>query len=352
MRLEKVRLKNYCQYKDFKISFKKGVNLLKGKNGRGKSNLMDSVFFGLTGDSLLKGRTRTSMLSWGETSGFVELSFAVNGGSYTVKRALENSSVLLKGPSVEITRSKEATEFISTLLKTDSEVLKISSFMPQAGAAELVFGTQSERQRAFSRLFRLNHLEGYRVDLQKEFNKIPVYTDLTDLLDRLRLDKALLKAKLREIAEDKSSVFADSNRGKYDKMVAFRSVKYSKDDFLSERSAILEEVSGLEGRKSSLEGTEDSLVSPEPVSQEERELYDGYREFEGLCGRMLEAVKRRDGIAVPEEVTEKAMVDLSSKLLNTKSEASEARKKAELWRKGVCSECKAEYPHTPDRREN
>ena len=190
MKLLKLKLRNYCQYEHLDITFDEGVIILRGRNGRGKSNLINAIFFALTGDSCIKNKTRSNMLKWGEDKGHVELTFQVHGAVYTVKRMLHSSSVSLVSESLTegITKSSEASDFVSDLIKADSDILKLSSFMPQSGASELVFGTKTERQKAFSRLFRLLHLEGSRADLQKEFNKIPVYPDVTDLINKLSGD--------------------------------------------------------------------------------------------------------------------------------------------------------------------
>ena len=64
MKLKKLKLYNYCQYHDHTVDFENGLAVLTGKNGAGKSNLLNAVFYSLTGESAIEGKTRPKMLRW------------------------------------------------------------------------------------------------------------------------------------------------------------------------------------------------------------------------------------------------------------------------------------------------
>src|SRR5262249_42575852 len=50
VRLDRLRLKNWCQFRDLELTFGDGLNALIGPNGSGKSNALKAAFAALTGD--------------------------------------------------------------------------------------------------------------------------------------------------------------------------------------------------------------------------------------------------------------------------------------------------------------
>lgn len=342
MRLKKLVLKNYCQYDDYSVDFEEGVTILKGKNGRGKSNLMNSVFFALTGDSCIKSKTRSNMLKWGCDKGSVRLDFEIHGGAYSVVRQLHSSSVSLEGGDLvsPITKSREATEYVARLIKADADILKISSFMPQSGANELVFGTKTERQKAFSRLFRLLHLEQVRTDLQKEYNKIPAYPDQKDLIGRLTGEIAVLGQSLSSLSTDADIEFIKKHNDKYNRLVGARGKKLSEAEYNKELSSIKTLLADKEGAVISLKEELASLPEPVVISYDESEKYRQYKEFESICSSFLELREKLEKPAEPvKKVTDIDVAVLDDRINKLSVEMSFLGNRLSTLEKGFCSEC-------------
>jgi DNA repair exonuclease SbcCD ATPase subunit len=199
MKIKKLTLSNYCQYAHRVFDFTEGICVLRGKNGTGKSNLINAVFFALTGDSSIEDMSRNTMLSWGKESGYVELEFSVQGNDYVVKRSLEKSTTRLQTPSCTISKSREATAEICKILGADADILKISSFLPQAGTNNLIFGTNNERKLAFSKLFKMQHIESIRTALQKLASRIPKYPDFSGDIKEAEVRILTIKSKLEDL---------------------------------------------------------------------------------------------------------------------------------------------------------
>ena len=45
MYLKCIEIENFRNYSKLKISFKKGINIIYGENGQGKTNLLESIYF-------------------------------------------------------------------------------------------------------------------------------------------------------------------------------------------------------------------------------------------------------------------------------------------------------------------
>jgi DNA replication and repair protein RecF len=81
--IERIILRNIRNYRYKEVRFEKGINVVTGRNGSGKTNLLEAVFFALEGRS---PRTKDikEMVRWGEEKGTVE---AFMGGDTRARRA-------------------------------------------------------------------------------------------------------------------------------------------------------------------------------------------------------------------------------------------------------------------------
>jgi DNA repair exonuclease SbcCD ATPase subunit len=287
------------------------------------------------------------MLKWGSTKGSVELSFEVYNKKYKVKRMLHSSSVSLKGPNVDISKSKEASDFIASLIKADSDILKISSFMPQSGANELIFGTKTERQKSFSRLFRLLHLEMRRADLQKEFNKIPVYPDVTDLITNLVADLEFLKISRDDMPDKEAELkYIEDNKKRYQAMYDARDCKYTKAEYKSKLDDMQAELSVLELRHDSIAKKIQELPELVFVPPEDTEQYRGFKIFEQVCIDMLAAQEEYNNLTPVEEVQQSDIDVLTEEIEKCNIDKAQLEQKCNLWKRGKCGECGSVFEHT------
>jgi len=69
--LKEIRLKDFRNYEDFAVSFGPGLNLVTGRNGVGKTNLLEAVFLLVEGRSI-RGADLKEMVRSGAQEGWVE----------------------------------------------------------------------------------------------------------------------------------------------------------------------------------------------------------------------------------------------------------------------------------------
>ena len=84
MKIKKIKLCNFGIHRDleFDTESKPVIGLL-GKNGSGKSTILDAVKYGLTGE--LEGKLEEAV-TIGKKKGFVELTIDKNGEEIIIKR--------------------------------------------------------------------------------------------------------------------------------------------------------------------------------------------------------------------------------------------------------------------------
>lgn len=77
MEVTEISLRNFRNYKEQKIEFDKGVNLIVGDNAQGKTNLLDAIVFAGSGKSL-RTQKNAELIRFGEEFG--EISASVHSG--------------------------------------------------------------------------------------------------------------------------------------------------------------------------------------------------------------------------------------------------------------------------------
>ena len=152
MILKKIELHNYRQHRDLSVDFTGNLIAVVGRNGSGKSNFLGAIQFALTGEQ--PGFDKVDLLTWGESSGSVVLSFEHGGKEYEIARSIEKPSVTLSCGGEKVTgaaKVKEALEAVGI----DKDVLKQSVFVRQTEIDSCLFTDPRERELAFQRLIGL-----------------------------------------------------------------------------------------------------------------------------------------------------------------------------------------------------
>ncbi|HOP79026.1 MAG TPA: AAA family ATPase [Armatimonadota bacterium] len=137
MRLISLNLYNFRQHRDTRIEFMPGVTGIIGKNGAGKTTVLEAIAWALYGGMAVRGTNETirSRASEGNAPVEVTLSFALGAHEYTVKRRLEASgrtsaNLIVDGVPAR-TGFREVTESITKLLGMDYHAFFTSFFTAQ-----------------------------------------------------------------------------------------------------------------------------------------------------------------------------------------------------------------------------
>lgn len=107
MKILSVELKNYRNYKNIKINFNDGLNVLVGKNAQGKTNLLESVFLCAIGKSPRVNKDK-DLINWNEEHSKITLSLEKQSGKKTIEIFLfKNQNKAIKINGVQILRYSE-----------------------------------------------------------------------------------------------------------------------------------------------------------------------------------------------------------------------------------------------------
>ena len=111
MRLLSLRLQNFRQHADTRITFERGLTGIIGPNGSGKSTLLEAIAWSLYGTPAARGTRDSIRFSRAapRASVKVELEFELAGHRYRVLRGLTNAEVYLDGNDVPIANTITGT---------------------------------------------------------------------------------------------------------------------------------------------------------------------------------------------------------------------------------------------------
>lgn len=168
MRIERLRLSNFKPYPDTDLRLERGVTVIHGLNGSGKSSLLEACFFALYGSSALSG-TLEDVITNGEEECEIELWFAHGDGSYHIERRVrfsgeraQTATCVLETPDGTVDGARDVERSIENLLRMDSDAFVNCAYVRQGEVNKLIHARPGERQDMIDDLLQLGTLEEYR----------------------------------------------------------------------------------------------------------------------------------------------------------------------------------------------
>lgn len=257
----KLKLGNFKSHQNTLIKFNRGISVIVGENGAGKSTILDAISFALFKHSNveIKDLIRNSAHSM-----YVELQFNSNGKEYMVVREFKSglkSELYTKTSSesgfVRICDGDEVNEQIRQILDLDSEMFLNAIYVKQGEIANLVDKDPSEKKLLISKLLGIESLEKayenltplinvYENKLSELKGKLYNSTELKDEYDRKKDELNVLKEKGHELEEQIEDV---EN--------SLKEISASKRDMEREKEIHEKQISNLEIEKTNLNSLEE-----------------------------------------------------------------------------------------------
>ena len=168
MKFDRLALRNFKCFEDADLDLERGVTVVHGINGSGKSSLLEACFFALYGATAID-RTLEEIVTLGAEETEVDLWFTHEGGSYHLHRRIRatgeraaTADCTLDGPSETWTGVGDVEDQVRSMLRMDSEAFVNSAFVRQGEINKLIEASPADRKRMLDRLLQLGTLETYR----------------------------------------------------------------------------------------------------------------------------------------------------------------------------------------------
>ncbi len=169
MKFDHLSIAGFKCYSTLELTIDPGVTVIHGVNGSGKSTLLDACFFALYGADTLDGATLDEVITTGEETARVSLSFTHDGASYRVTRELRvrddrahTTSCVLETPTDEIEGARAVATAVTELLRMDADAFLNCAYVRQGEVNKLIHAAPSTRQDMIDELLQLGVLEDYR----------------------------------------------------------------------------------------------------------------------------------------------------------------------------------------------
>lgn len=165
MIIDYIRLDNFLSHNDSEIAFENGVNVIYGKNGAGKSSVIDGIRFALFGEK--RGNSIAELIRSGARECSVTIGFRLNEKYYEVFRSQKlgksgnisdrKSWIKVDGMIVAETAEGVVKE-IQSGLRIDKDIFLNSVFVRQGEMDALISEMQWKREELFGRIIGINVL--------------------------------------------------------------------------------------------------------------------------------------------------------------------------------------------------
>jgi exonuclease SbcC len=243
-----IELYNWKAHENTSLSFQKGVNVLVGIMGAGKSSVMDAISFGLFGTfpALKQRRIKTENLIKSrpkkEERAKVRLSFVSGEDVYTVTReifdsggttaSLEKNGMYLQSQPIRV------NEEISSILKIDYDTFSRAVYSEQNGLDYFLNITKSERKKQIDNMLGLDQFARAEENCTSLINSVrSLIADEEDVLNRT--DRGRLEKELLDKTNEKNAVMA-SQKSIEKEMADIKDRIYSLDSTVKEHRKMLE----------------------------------------------------------------------------------------------------------------
>ena len=204
MIIKKVQLENYRSHSNTTVEFTKGVNLILGKNGRGKTSILEAISTVMFNTKDRSGKeTGKSYIKFGEKSSKVEIDFIANDGrEYNLKTEFFKTK-----PKKQTLKDIIGSEYDGDIQEKLEELCGIKK-----GFEETYENIVIAKQNEFINIFKAKPK-----DREEIFNKIfntQIYKEMYDsflkeAIDKYKFEKENLDSKissLKEHMEDKEQI--------------------------------------------------------------------------------------------------------------------------------------------------
>ena len=204
MIIKRVQLENYRSHSNTTVEFTKGVNLILGKNGRGKTSILEAISTVMFNTKDRSGKeTGKSYIKFGEKSSKVEIDFIANDGrEYNLKTEFFKTK-----PKKQTLKDMIGSEYDGDIQEKLEELCGIKK-----GFEETYENIVIAKQNEFINIFKDSG-----TTREKTFNKIfntQIYKEIYDsflkeAIDKYKSEKENLDSKissLKENMEDKEQI--------------------------------------------------------------------------------------------------------------------------------------------------
>ncbi|MEZ0393852.1 MAG: SMC family ATPase [Desulfurococcaceae archaeon] len=290
--VKSVELENFLSHRSSVVEFpESGVTVFVGRNGSGKSSIVEAIYFAFTGEGWRTGSSTRGLINERAQEARVTLKFALNGEEYTVERGVSRgggSSAFLFRGGRKLAEGTRVGEELKRLLGMSPFSLDGVVLVPQGGITRIFADLKpKERMSLLDGLLGLEKFERAYEALREVCANVP---GLGELCPERGFE--------RRIAELRSTISGELARQERRREELAKRLKELDAEVVARRKLI--EDAGLEGKAKRLEEVAKELEGlraraaalGEAASRHRKEREELERELARLGEEAAEAERR------------------------------------------------------------
>ena len=287
----KLTLNNFKSHENTVIKFNKGISVIVGENGAGKSTILEAISFALFKQHTAK--KIDDLVRNNANSMYVELEFISNGREYRIirsKKSMLKSSIYKKtskdGGYVHIcTGDKEVANEIRQILDIDSDLFLNAIYVRQGEIADLIDKTSAEKKNLIAKLLGIDSLE------KAWKNLLPIISDYENQLSELK-GKLYNSKELKEEYDRKKDELNSLKDKGHELEEQINEVTELLDDISESKRNMEREKEIYEAQVNNYENEQKTLSKLEDDKRLVQENLDNISEAEGQIDRLEKYVAK------------------------------------------------------------
>ena len=320
--LREVQIKNFRSHLDSKVVFDTGINLIAGRNGAGKSSILEAILVALYGPKPT-GIRKDELVRLNSSGYSIVLRLEVNGEKITIKRS-SNGESFLKGRET-IEGDSRVNQWVEKHI-CPAHIFTGAIYVRQ-GEIDAIVRDDEGRERIIRRITRIDDYENAWKNLgtvikmfEKEKEGFRAFLSQKDEILRQREEK---RKKLEEtralIAEGREKIAkVEGLVVELEKRLRELDERKEKIDELERRlDRTLGDVKSLEEKRKLLEKQRDEAV--EKLSQLERDVNE-LKNVEGKAKEFLELEKLYTKVSTSLKEADQRVADAEKEMVKIKTE--------------------------------
>jgi len=297
--IKEVEIKNFRSHKSSKITFERGINLIAGRNGAGKSSVLDAILVALYSTQHVRNLKKEDLIMDGAGSYRITLKFSYKGKEYVLTRS-SRGETLLAGNGKHITGDRNVTEEIIRML--GSPHVFTGAIYVRQGEIDGLIRDDESREKVIKQVTQLEELENAYNNMReviREFDRraeslqnfILQNSDAGEKAEEKKKELENTKKELERIENEIKKLEEDLKKLKseYDEL---KRIKEKIDKVTREIDKVAERIKGnvvlkeeKEKQKKTLEQEIEKLQEDAQREGEIREVAQRYELLKGLYDR-------------------------------------------------------------------
>ena len=207
MKVTKIVLNNFRNYVNLTLEFTNNINVFIGDNAQGKTNILESIYYGAMGRSH-RTSTDSELIRWQQNNASISINFSrlsIENSLLFKFRTEQNKEIMANNYAI---KPRELVGLLNVVLFSPEDLMLIKG-MPAMRRRFLDIEISQASPIYYQQLLKYNRIVSQRNTLLKKIRENKEKTDLLDAWDQQLANMAAQIVKKRQMAIKKLAMLAN-----------------------------------------------------------------------------------------------------------------------------------------------